>query len=86
MDGFLKGIQQRTQAEESLGIKPEVQHTTHNTQPEVPEGYKLVSTEVKSKRVQLVFKPSTYAKAKAKAEAQGISLNEYMHKLIEVDN
>jgi predicted HicB family RNase H-like nuclease len=42
--------------------------------------------EVKDKRVQLVFRRSTHAIAKAKAQELGISLNEYIHRLIEQDN
>lgn len=41
--------------------------------------------EVKSKRVQLLFQPSIYDRAKAKAIEQGLSLNEYIHRLIDTD-
>ena len=52
---------------------------------EVSEGYKSGCVEVKSKRVQLVFQPSIYKRAKAKATEQGLSLNEYIHRLIDAD-
>ena len=39
--------------------------------------------ERKTKRVQILLKPSTYAKAKGAAQAQGISFNEFMEVLIE---
>ena len=52
---------------------------------DVPVGFKPAYVEVKSKRVQLVFQPSIYEKAKARATKQGISLNEYIHRLINAD-
>ena len=50
-----------------------------------PEGYKLnpLYVETKSKRVQLVLQPSLYTKVKAAADAEGISFNEYCHRLLE---
>lgn len=50
-----------------------------------PKGYRLNPEflEVKSKRVQLVFRPSTYKAARAAAKRAGVSLNEYIHQLIE---
>ena len=50
-----------------------------------PKGYKINPEyiEVKSKRVQLVFRPSTYKAARAAAKRAGVSLNEYIHQLIE---
>ena len=50
-----------------------------------PKGYRLNPefVEVKSKRVQLVFRPSTYKAAKAAAKKAGLSLNEWMHRIIE---
>lgn len=50
-----------------------------------PAGYKPAYIEVKSKRVQLVFQPSIYKKAKARAAEKGLSLNEYIHRLIDAD-
>lgn len=52
---------------------------------DIPEGYRPAYVEVKSKRVQLVFQPSIYEKAKANASKQGLSLNEYIHRLINAD-
>lgn len=46
-----------------------------------PEGYKIAPeyVEVKSRRVQLVFRPSLYEAVKAKAAAKGYpSINEYV--------
>lgn len=55
------------------------------TTREAPKGYKVAYVEVKSKRVQLVFQPSIYNRAKTKAAELGLSLNEYMHRLIDAD-
>ena len=45
----------------------------------IPEGYKVDPrfVEMKTKRVQLVFQPSFYLKMKEKADALGLSFNEY---------
>ena len=66
------------QKEEKAAVQP-------RTTREAPEGYKTAYVEVKSKRVQLVFQPSIYERAKAKATEQGLSLNEYIHRLIDAD-
>ena len=47
---------------------------------------KIVNSEVKTKRVQLVFRPSTHKAATEKAAQLGLSLSEYIHALIEQDN
>lgn len=39
--------------------------------------------EAKSKRVQLLVKPSVYSKIKDKADAEGLSFNELVHRLLE---
>ena len=59
--------------------------SAHRGTGKAPEGYKLnpLYVEVKSKRVQLVLQPSVFAKAKAAADAEGISFNEYCHRLLE---
>lgn len=66
---------------------PALQFITKKTeQPkEVPDGYKLNPelVEKKSKRVQLVLKPSLYEKLKTAADKAGISVNEYAHKAFE---
>ena len=41
--------------------------------------------EGKSKRIQLVMKPSVYKLAKKKAADMEISFNEYVHRLVEED-
>ena len=59
--------------------------TEHKTTRKAPIGYKPAYIEVKSKRVQLVFQPSIYNKAKIRAAEKGLSLNEYIHRLIDAD-
>lgn len=51
----------------------------------IPAGYKMDPRyiETKSRRVQLLMQPSLYTRLKAEATAQGLSLNEYIHKKLE---
>ena len=44
--------------------------------PSIPEGYKLVSTETKSKRLQLLITPSLHTKLQNLAKAENTSVNE----------
>lgn len=50
-----------------------------------PEGYKPnpLYIEKKTKRVQLVLQPSLFEKVKATAEAKQLSVNEFVHQLLE---
>ena len=50
-----------------------------------PDGYKVNPEyiETKSKRLQLVVQPSLYDKVKARATAGGLSVNEYIHRVLE---
>ena len=41
------------------------------------------TAEVKSRRVQLVFQPSLYKKVKKAAKGAGLSVNEYVHQILE---
>ena len=45
--------------------------------------YRKEQAELKTKRVQLVFKPSLYEKLKAVAKANNTSVNDYVHQLLE---
>ena len=49
------------------------------------EGYKLnpLYVETKKRRLQLVLKPSLYEKVKSGASKQGLSVNEYVHRILE---
>lgn len=48
-----------------------------------PEGYKLIYVETKSRRLQLVLQPSLYDRVKAGATAAGLSVNEYVHQILD---
>lgn len=52
-----------------------------------PEGYKVnpLFIEKRSKRIQLIMQPSVFERAKAKAEQNDKSFNDYVHSLIEKD-
>lgn len=52
-----------------------------------PEGYYLnpAYIEKKTKRVQLLMKPSVHDKARSKASSLGMSLNDYINTLVEKD-
>lgn len=52
--------------------------------PEIPPaGYKVVLQETKSRRVQLLIRPSLYDGMKDYATEKGISVNEAAHELIQ---
>lgn len=52
---------------------------------EAPEGYKVnpAYIEKKTRRLQLLMRPSLYDKLKAKAETEGQSVNEMINSLLE---
>lgn len=52
---------------------------------DAPEGYKVnpLYVEIKSRRLQLLVQPSLYERIKAKATAQGKSVNELVHTILE---
>ncbi len=54
---------------------------------EITEGYRMnpMYIETKSKRVNLVLRPSLHSIAQEKATKEGISFNDYIHRLIESD-
>lgn len=54
-------------------------------QEQAPEGYKLnpLFVETKSRRLQLVIQPSLYERVKATAKTNGLSVNEYVHRLLD---
>ena len=64
------------QTQEQAPVKP----TT-----KAPEGYKLnpLFVEVKSRRLQLVLQPSLYERVKTGASAGGLSVNEYIHQILD---
>ena len=68
-------------AEEST---PE-QETASIRTKQPPEGYKLnpLYLETKSRRVQLILQPSLHEKVKQAAQTEGVSFNEYVHRVLE---
>ena len=70
-----------TQPEETMQEEPMPQ-TSPTGKP--PEGYKLnpLYVETKSRRLQLVLQPSLYERVKAGAAAAGLSVNEYVHRIL----
>ena len=71
-----------TAEEEEQEVTPEKKAPTT---AKAPEGYKLnpLYVETKSRRLQLVLQPSLYEKVKATAKAKKLSVNEYIHQLLE---
>ena len=39
--------------------------------------------EVRNRRLQLLMQPSLYQRVKRRAEAQGVSVNEYVHRVLD---
>jgi len=52
------------------------------SEPEAKDIY-YIPVERKSRHVQLLFRPSLYRKIAARAEQQGISVNEYIHRAMD---
>lgn len=50
-----------------------------------PDGYKLnpMFIEKKTKRLQLVLQPSLYERVKGGADKAGLSVNEYIHQILD---
>ena len=61
------------------------EQTPQQPAEKAPEGYKLnpFYVETKSRRLQLVLQPSLYDRIKARAKASGLSVNEYVHQLLD---
>lgn len=50
-----------------------------------PDGYKVnpLYVETKSRRLQLVLQPSLYERVKKRATNSGLSVNEYIHQILD---
>lgn len=68
----------------STAGQEEAEQATPST-AKAPKGYKPnpLYIEKKTKRVQLVLQPSLFEKVKATAEAKQLSVNEFVHQLLE---
>lgn len=66
--------------QEPKPAQPKPSAATH-----APKGYKLnpLYVETKSKRLQLVVQPSLFDKVKRGAAAAGLSVNEFVHQILE---
>lgn len=64
--------------------EPQEQATQQPTE-KAPEGYKRnpLYVETKSRRLQLVLQPSLYERVKSRAKASELSVNEYVHQLLD---
>lgn len=71
-----------TAEQETTPVERE-QMPKHTGKP--PAGYKLnpLYVETKSRRLQLVLQPSLYERVKAGATAAGLSVNEYVHQILD---
>ena len=66
--------------------EPEAQQPTPAAAPRaVPKGYKPNPEyiETKSRRLQLLMQPSLHDRIKRRAQAEGISVNELIHSILE---
>lgn len=52
---------------------------------DTPSGYKVnpLYIETRSKRLQLLMQPSLYQQIKAKADGEGCSVNDWVHRVLE---
>lgn len=67
-----------------LSARGETEETAPRTE-DAPEGYKVnpLYIEKRSKRLQLLVQPSLYDKIKAKADVEGCSVNDFIHRVLE---
>ena len=64
-------------------ISPPIEQQQAAAEP--PEGYHLNPKwiETKSARLHLLVRPTLHAKVKARAKAEGSSVNDYVHRILE---
>ena len=62
-----------------------ISEPAHPGTVKAPAGYKInhAFIETKSKRVNVLMQPSLHERIKAAAAAQGLSVNDYIHKALE---
>lgn len=77
----------RKPAKKAEGKKsnPETSAPAHVKTTDAPEGYKAnpLFVETKSRRLQLLVQPSIHEALKEAAKAEGRSLNDYVHVILE---
>lgn len=66
-------------------ISTPAEETVAETRAEAPEGYRVnpLYIEKRSKRLQMLIQPSLYDKLKSKADREGYSVNDTLHKILE---
>ena len=79
---FITQPQERPQEPTEATEPPQPITRQGHTEPPQRATQRFVYAERKSQRVQLVMQPSVIERAKAAAEAENISLNEYIHRAI----
>lgn len=69
----------------STAGQEEAKQAEKTSPAKAPEGYKPnpLYIEKKTKRVQLVLQPSLFDRVKATADAKKLSVNEFVHQLLE---
>lgn len=72
-------------AAESAKETPDQAPAQPRSKEKPPEGYKInpLYVEVKTRRLQLVLQPSLYDRVKAGAQKRGLSVNEYVHQILD---
>lgn len=75
---FISGPQEETKKAASID-----NDTLSELQARIPEGYKIVRAETKSKRMHIVVTPTLFNKIKSKANEAGLSQNEYINRILE---
>lgn len=70
----------------STDLEPELKTNEFETK-EIPEGYRMnpLYIENKSRRVQLLMKPSLYEKIKEHAATENKSVNEWINSVLETN-
>lgn len=68
-----------------ISTPTEDERETTTATASTPEGYKVnpLYIEKRSKRLQLLVQPSLYDKIKAQADAEGCSVNDLIHRVLE---
>lgn len=68
-----------------ISTAEEEEQEAPTTAAKAPEGYKLnpLYVETKTRRLQLVLQPSLFDRVKKEAKKSGLSVNEYVHRILD---
>lgn len=85
---FISGKEENSpsrETKEKVPVPPEQDREKAAGFSQIPQGYKLNPKyiEKKTRRLQLIMQPSLYQKVKSRAEQKKISVNEYIHQILE---